>query len=261
MLLRDKRILVTGATGGIGSALCRQLESAGGRLVISCHNEKLLNDFHSTLDLKHSVIAADVSSPAGRLEIFNICSLEGGIDGVVNLAGMMNFAMFETQPAAIIEKTIQVNTIAPIEICRLMLPLLRQKDEAVILNVGSIFGSIGHPGFSVYCASKAAIKTFSEALARELADSPITVSYIAPRATHTKLNSEKVVALNAALGNRADSPEYVASQIIKVLISVQTSRYLGWPESLFVRINTLLPGLVHKALVGKLDIIKQHANS
>tara|TARA_R110000824_G_scaffold52692_4_gene146164 strand:- start:99806 stop:100591 length:786 start_codon:yes stop_codon:yes gene_type:complete len=261
MQLNNKRILVTGASGGIGSALCRQLESAGVKLVISCQNEDLLNNFHNSLAAQHSIVAADIGTADGRQDIVNACALEGGIDGVVNLAGIMNFAMFEAQSPEIIEKTLLVNTLAPIQLCHQLLPLLRQKPAALILNVGSIFGSIGHPGFSVYCASKAAIKTFSEALARELADSSIRVSYIAPRATVTNLNTEKVNALNAALGNKADSPDYVASEIIKVLKSGQANRYLGWPEKLFVRINALLPGVVNKALRGKLNTIKQHANS
>jgi short-subunit dehydrogenase len=261
MQLTNKRILVTGATGGIGSALCRQLEKAGVKLVINSSNEDLLFRFHATLDVQHSVIAADLSTQEGRLEIVEKCKLNGGIDGMINLAGVMNFAMFESQSADIIEKTLLVNTLAPIELCRLLLPLLKQKPDSTILNVGSTFGSIGHPGFTVYCASKAAIKTFSEALARELADSSVTVSYIAPRATDTKLNTEKVTALNAALGNKADTPDYVASQIIKVLKSGQTTRYLGWPEKLFIRINALLPAVVSKALVKNLNYIKQHANS
>lgn len=261
MQLTNKRILVTGASGGIGSALCRLLEKNGVNLVISGHNETALNRFHSSLDRQHSIIAADISSQAGRLNLAEICKLNGGIDGMINLAGVMNFGMFESQSSSAIEHTLLTNTLAPIELCHLLLPLLKQKSEAAILNVGSTFGSIGHPGFSVYCASKAAIKTFSEALSRELADSSVVVSYIAPRATSTKLNSEKVNALNLALGNKADTPDYVAAQIIDVLKKGQNHRYLGWPEKLFVRVNALLPSLVHKVLVNKLDIIKQHANS
>lgn len=259
MQLTNKRILVTGASGGIGSALCRQLESADVQLIISGHNEDALSRFHASLHRQHDIVAADISTQAGCLEILEICKLNGGIDGMINLAGVMDFDMFESQSSSVIEHILLTNTVAPITLCHLLLPLLKQKSESVILNVGSIFGSIGHPGFSVYCASKAAIKTFSEALSRELADSAVTVSYVAPRATSTRLNSEKVNALNAALGNKADTPEYVAAQIVEVLKSGQNHRYLGWPEKLFVRINAILPGLVHKALVNKLDIIKQHA--
>jgi short-subunit dehydrogenase len=261
MQLSNKRILVTGATGGIGSALCQQLEKAGAKLLLCSHNEDSLKHLMTMLVQNHDIVVADISSSSDQLKILEMCQLNGGIDAVINLAGIMDFDLFENQSTQIIEKTFLVNTLAPVQLINLLLPLLKQKTEATILNVGSTFGSIGHPGFSVYCASKAAIKTFSEALARELADSSIKVSYVAPRATSTKFNSDKVNALNAALGNKADTADYVASQIIKVLENGQNSRYLGWPEKLFVRINALLPGVVSKALTKNLNIIKQHANS
>lgn len=261
MQLADKRILVTGATGGIGSALCKQLEKAGVRLLLSSHNENQLKRLVTTFDVKHDTVIADISSAEGRLAILEACKLNGGIDAVINLAGVMDFAMFESQPPGIIEKTLLVNTLAPIQLINLLLPLLQQKTESAIINVGSTFGSIGHPGFTVYCASKAAIKTFSEALARELADTSVRVSYIAPRATDTKFNTDKVNALNVALGNKADSPDYVAAQITEVLATGEANRYLGWPEKLFIHINALLPGVVSKALIKNLTIIKQHAGS
>ncbi len=261
MLLADKRILVTGATGGIGTALCQQLEKIGVQLLLSSNSEESLNVLISKLDKSHDSVVSDISTPEGRLEIVKKCQLDDGIDGMINLAGIMDFSLFENQGAEIIEKTFQVNTLAPVELTNLLLPILKQKPEAVILNVGSTFGSIGHPGFSVYCASKAAIKTFSEALARELADSSINVSYVAPRATSTNFNSDKVNALNTALGNKADSPDHVAAQIINVLETGQHAKYLGWPEKLFVRINALMPGVVSKALTKNLKTIKAYANS
>jgi len=131
----------------------------------------------------------------------------------------------------------------------------------MILNVGSVFGSIGHPGFVAYCTSKAGMKMFSESLARELADTNVKVAYIAPRATATALNSNKVNDLNLALGNSVDSPDHVAQQIIAQLKSGKILQYLGWPEKLFVRVNALLPSVVHNALVKKLSIIKGFIHS
>jgi len=261
MQLANKRILVTGATGGIGSALCRQLEKAGAKLLLNSHNGNQLDRFLTSLDVNHDIVVANISTTEGRQTIAEACKQNGSIDGIINLAGIMDFAMFESQSPEIIEKTLLVNTLAPIQLINLLLPLLQQRTESAIINVGSTFGSIGHPGFTVYCASKAAIKTFSEALARELADSKVRVSYVAPRATDTKFNTDKVNALNAALGNKADSPDFVAAQIIKVLETGETCRYLGWPEKLFIRINALLPGVVSNALIKNLNIIKQHAGS
>ena len=131
----------------------------------------------------------------------------------------------------------------------------------MILNVGSIFGSIGHPGFVTYCASKAGVKTFTEALGRELADTNIRVGYIAPRATATALNTDRVNKMNRKLGNRMDTPAYVAERIVGQLKTGRELTYLGWPEKFFVRVNALLPSVVRNALVKNLGVIKQFARS
>ena len=105
------------------------------------------------------------------------------------------------------------------------------------------------------------MKTFTEALSRELADTNIAVSYIAPRATATALNSDRVNDMNKALGNNTDTPDYVARQIVNHLQQEKALSYLGWPEKFFVRLNALLPSVVHNALVKKLGLIKQFARS
>ena len=78
------------------------------------------------------------------------------------------------------------------------------------MNVGSIMGYLGYPGHAAYCASKFALRGFSEALRRELADSPVRVLYLAPRATRTAMNGAGICALNAELGVAMDEPAAVA---------------------------------------------------
>jgi short-subunit dehydrogenase len=209
----------------------------------------------------YQVLAANISNTEDRQRLVSECGVLGGIDVLINLAGVLDFHLYEDQSAEIIEDTIGINMLAPMLLCHELLPQLMLKPEAMILNVGSIFGSIGHPGFVAYCASKAGVKTFTEALSRELDDTGITVSYIAPRATSTALNTDRVNAMNKELGNKMDTPDYVASQIIKQLISGKSISYLGWPEKLFVRVNALLPSVVHKALVKNLGLIKKYARS
>lgn len=257
MQLVDKTVLVTGATGGIGSELCRQLAAIGVKLVMTAMNPAQLQALHAELGASHVMVAADIATDAGRQNIVQSCTDASGIDAVINLAGILNFSMFAGQNAALVSKTFEVNTLAPILLLQQLLPQLFLKPEARILNVGSIFGSIGHPGFAVYCASKAAIKTFSEAMARELADTTVSVAYLAPRTTRTGLNNDKVRALNAALGNKEDPPELVAKEICDMLAGKQSLRFMGWPEKLFVYINAVMPSLVHKALAGKLPLIKK----
>jgi short-subunit dehydrogenase len=91
-----------------------------------------------------------------------------------------------------------------------------------------------------------------------LADTSIKVLYIAPRATKTNLNADSVNELNIELGNKSDTPEYVANEIVQSFKNDKPVRYLGWPEKLFVIVNAVLPGLVRNSLVGKLDVIKRY---
>ena len=256
---RHSTILVTGASGGIGSELCRLLAAEGATLVMSCIDARALESLRTELGGMHHVVAADIARPDGREAVVAACHAAGGIAAVVNLAGILDFNLFAAQRVDTIERILHVNAVAPILLTRLLLPLLHARPEARIVNVGSTFGSIGHPGFVAYCASKAALKSFSEALARELADTRVSVAYIAPRATATPLNTGRVVALNAALGNKSDPPAAVAVAIVQLLRGRKRLRYLGWPERLFVRLNALLPSLVHAALVRKLPVIKRFA--
>ncbi len=140
-------------------------------------------------------------------------------------------------------------------------PLLRRQPRALLVNLGSTFGSIGYPGFTAYCASKFALRGFSEALRRELADSQIKVLYIAPRATRTAMNSADVVAMNNELKVEMDDPQEVARQIVHAIATEREELYLGWPEKLFVRLNGLLPRLVDQALRKQLPVIKRFARA
>ena len=111
-----------------------------------------------------------------------------------------------------------------------------------------------------YCASKAGLRAFTEALRRELADTPLKVMYLAPRATQTTLNDERVVAMNKALGNAVDSPALVADAVTGMIVrGNQNQLFIGWPEKLFARLNQLLPGMVDGALGKQLETIKRFA--
>ena len=258
MNISGKRILVTGATGGIGELLSTQLHNEGAQLVLSCYQRDALEKLNAKIGGANTLACADIASFEGRREITEICQKVGGIDAVINLAGILNFDMFEKQAPQLIEKMLTINLTAPVLLCHELIPMLKKRSEATILNVGSIFASIGHPGFVAYCTSKAGLKCFTEALSRELADTSIKVLYIAPRATKTNLNAESVNEMNAALGNKADTAEFVANEIVQSLREDKAVRYLGWPEKLFVVVNAVLPGLVRNSLVGKLNVIKRY---
>jgi len=262
MIIKDKTAVVTGASGGIGRAITEKLVAAGARLVLVARDrrrlERLLDDLGGH---PHVMLAVDLSSDGGRKNLKDFCQ-NHEISLLINATGVNEFGLFEQQSQATIADLININLLSPILVCQDLLPRLQQQSEARIINIGSTFGSIGYPGFSTYCASKFGLRGFTESLRRELADSHTQVSYIAPRATHTALNSETIVALNTALGTMMDDPLLVADEVMRVLRKKATSdKYIGWPEKLFVRINALLPRLVDTSLRKQLSIIRRFAKN
>lgn len=255
---RGKQVLLAGATGGIGRAVAEALDRAGACLTLLGRSEDKLAALGRRLRGAHTTLVADLDDPARREAVLQHCRQQG-VDVFVNAVGVMDFRLFDAQEPAIVARMVQTNLLSPMLLCQGLVPLLKQREEAAIVNIGSIFGSIGHPGFTAYCATKFGLRGFTEALQRELADSPVRVAYLAPRATRTDLNSSAVTALNEALGNATDEPEQVAAELMKLLGEKRRQRYMGWPEGLFVRLNGLFPGLVHSALARKLPIIRHHA--
>ena len=138
------------------------------------------------------------------------------------------------------------------------LPRLQSAGEAWIINVGSILGYLGYPGHTAYSASKFALRGFSEALRRELADGPVRVLHLAPRAARTPMNPAALCALNAELGVAMDDPAVVATQLMRLLERPAAERLLGMPEKLFARINQFAPWLVDRALARQLPVIRRH---
>lgn len=245
-------VLVTGAAGGIGSAIARAFALQGAHLVLVGRRPQPL-----------AALAAEVQTAGGRARVItaelgrsdpqglarDAIAAFGGLDAVVNCAGVQRFGLASDETAAETAQLFATNLVAPIQLIQALLPHLRGRSRAHVVNVGSIFGSIGFPCFASYSASKFALRGYSEALRRELADSAVRVHYIAPRYTRTAFNREPVARMAAALGMREDSPEWVAGQVLAAVARDAADVYLGWPEKFFVRLNALLPRLVDKALI------------
>ena len=189
MKLDQARILLTGASGGIGQALARHLASQGARLILQGRNTNQLTQLAASLPNagQHQIIATDLCESVGRATLLTRIAELSPLDAVIHNAGTNQFAWLEQQSEAQIHQQLKLNVEVPILLSRAILPYLAP--QGVIMNIGSSLGSIGYPGYSVYCASKFALRGFSEALNRELQGSGRQVLYFAPRATQTSLNS------------------------------------------------------------------------
>lgn len=259
MDLRDKTVLLTGASGGIGQALAIELAQKGARLWLVGRNEQALHDLRLGLlhPERHHIVAMQTYSDDEVLSLASAIADGDRLDVLINNAGSSRFALFEHQSFDDIREQIRANIELPMLMTRALLGYFNA--GGIVLNIGSIFGEIGHPAWSVYSATKAAIYRFSEALGRELQSGGIAVLYAAPRATETTLNSDSVYALNRQLGNQTDSPTSVARQIVHVLEKEQKRYRFGVAERLFVKINAWFPSLVDSALGKKLPVIQAFA--
>jgi short-subunit dehydrogenase len=259
MKLTDARILLTGAAGGIGSATAARLAQSGAKLVIADLHPESLTRLAADLGPRAlAAIAVDVGNDAGRAALV-AAAREHEVNVLINAAGVNPFGLFTEQTAADIARALSINATAPLLLCHALLPVLLERPSAHIVNVGSTFGSIGFPGFAAYSASKFAVRGFSEALRRELADTGVRVHYVAPRATRTALATDRVRAMNAELGVGMDTPQAVAGEILEVLERERRERLIGIPERLFAKVNALLPSLVDRSVRRQLAVVRRHA--
>ncbi len=264
MKLSGSSVLVTGASGGIGGAIARQLVKCGASLILVNRDGEKLKPIVAelgTMGGKVLQLVGDLSVPGEPAKLVErAIALTGSIDILINCAGVQNFGFFAEESAADTAALFKVNTIAPIALASAVLPHMLAKGRGRIVNVGSIFGSIGFPCFASYSASKFALRGFSEALRRELTGSGVGVTYVAPRFTRTTFNRSVVTRMATALKMNQDEPESVAASVIASIEKDGHDRYLGWPEKLFVRINSILPRLVDQSLMKKLDLMRPFAN-
>jgi short-subunit dehydrogenase len=257
------RAVLTGATGGIGRAMALRLAPLCESLILAGRDAAALAAVARDVEAaggRAQLIAADLTMASGRDAVLRAATeTPGGIDLLVNNAGAGDFAWLADQDDAALERIVRVNVLAPMQLTRRLLPLLAAQRAAHIVNVGSIFGYLGYPGHAAYSASKFALRGFSEALRRELADGPVRVIYFAPRATQTAMNGAAMRALNMELGIAMDTPESVATALVRLLDNPVAERPLGMPERLFALVNQVAPRFVDLALRRQLPVIRRHA--
>ncbi len=181
--LQGKRVLVTGGTKGIGKAIADELAQAGAQVLITARNHP--GEGHSA----HQFIAADLTLPE------DVSSLErainetvGGIDILINNVGGLTTpgGGFSTLTDAHWESELQLNLLTAIRLDRVLLPSMIEQKQGVIIHVSSVAGRLPLWNLNLaYAVSKAALNSYSKALANELAPKGIRVLTVAPGATKT----------------------------------------------------------------------------
>lgn len=183
MIFNDKSVIITGASEGVGRATARLFANAGANLMLVARGRKKLDALADELRDKTRVLvyAMDVADDEACATVFKKTEFEfGGINVLVNNAGLHARGRFEDVKPEALTQTIDVNLRAPILLTRLAIPYIRDADEGAIINVGSLAGRTPVPGSTAYCASKAGLRAFTYAVAEEMEGSGIKFAVVSP---------------------------------------------------------------------------------
>jgi 3-oxoacyl-[acyl-carrier protein] reductase len=181
--LKDKVALVTGASRGLGRAIATALAREGALLSICARSEAPLTAFAQSLEADGARVlaqAADVADHA-RMKAWVEATMHhfGGIDLLINNAGVANVGTLAELPEAVWQDSFAVNFFGPVNLARMVSPEIERRGGGAIINVASIYGrEAGGP--IAYNAAKAALISFTKMLARELAPKQIRVNAVAP---------------------------------------------------------------------------------
>ncbi len=183
MIFKDKTVIVTGGSEGVGAATARLFADAGAHLLLVARTKKTLEALAEELRDKTRVeyFAMDVRDEDACANLFKKAEFEyGRVDILVNNAGYHSRGPVLSVPADELGTMIDVNLRAPIVLTRLALPHLKAAGGGAIINVGSLAGRAPIPGSAVYAASKAGLRSFTYAIAEELRDSGIKFAVVSP---------------------------------------------------------------------------------
>ncbi|WP_219892389.1 SDR family oxidoreductase [Aquisediminimonas profunda] len=206
MDIRGKVALVTGGTDGIGLCIARLLKEKGASVIVCGRRANLLE---SATAEGLEAIEADLSSLAGVKALVD--AMKGRtLDILVNNAGAgVDFDLGEQIDLDAVDRTIFLNLDAPIRLTALLVPRLRERPQAAIVNVTSGLAIAPRAGGPVYCATKAGLRSFTKAIRYQLRGSNITVIEALPPVVDT--------AMTAARSGSKMKPEQCAAQIVTAI--------------------------------------------
>ncbi len=206
-VLPNASVLLTGASGGIGTALVDELHSRGSRLtMVARHAERL-----ERLDAPGPKVALDLRSPdAGRRCVEAAVSAHGGVDVVINAFGVVAFGPVSELSIDVLEELFLTNTFAPIVVAQAALEVM--EPGGVVVNISGVIAEQNLPGMAAYGASKAALQSFDEALAREARRRKIRIINARPPHTETGLATRPIAGEAPKMPTGLD-PSVVAKRI------------------------------------------------
>jgi len=231
--------LVTGASGGIGSAVARALAAQGARLALSGSNEAKLESFRSALGGDHVTLVCDLSDGAAvdGLVPRAVEALGGRLDILVNNAGVTRDNLVMRMKDEEWDQVIRVNLEAAFRLIRAAArPMMKQRFGRVV-SITSVVGQTGNPGQANYAASKGGLTAMSKAMAQELASRGITVNCVAPGFIRSAMTDVLPDAQKQALVGRIPAGSLGEGEDVGAAVAYLASREAGYVTGQTIHVN------------------------
>ncbi len=250
--ITGSRILITGASQGIGRALAVLAAYRGAQVLAAARSQALLDELRQEVHREGAsleTVAADVTRPEDRQRMAEAAVRHfGGLDVLINNAGIGATGHFAEASPDRLRAIMEVNFFGLTETTRVLLPLLRQSQRPAIVNISSIAGKRAIPARSEYSASKFAVQGFSEALRTEVAKDGIDVLVVCPGLTQTNF-SQNMIEQKALLPLdhlRGMTAEAVAAATLQALERGRNEVCLTLQGRLIVLVSRFFPRLADR---------------
>ncbi len=250
--LDQARVIITGASSGIGRALAERLAALRCKLIVNARRAERLTQLAAEvqeLGGQAVAVSGDVTDPDTQQKIIQASvSHYDGIDVLINNAGIGAIGPFAEASGERLRRVMEVNFFAATELTRAAIPVIANGRDPLIVNIGSVLGHRAVPLKSEYCASKFALHGWSDALRTELTESGIDVLLVSPSTTDSEFFDrviENTTDKNWKLSG-ASSPDFVARRTVQAMQRRKHEIILSWSGWGLVWLDRLFPSLANR---------------
>ena len=254
--VNGERVIITGASSGIGKAIAFELARKGARIILTSRQSDLLKKVAE--EIKHTfpgamtplAIDCDVTNRKDVRKVIDFCAEHyGGIDILINNAGIGVYGTCEKSSLEDIRSLMEVNFFGSVHFILEALPLMRETKKGIIVNISSLAAKHGVPYLAAYGASKAALATLSQSLDAELVASGISVLAVYPGYTQTDFfKKEKKVGGARRPDKPYGSPQKVAEGVVAGIEKEKHELILSAEGKVLILFQSLIPWLVRKGM-------------
>lgn len=264
MNLQGKTIVITGAGNGMGREMVLQLLQKGAKVAAVDINQTALNETKK-LAGNSAQLSLHVLSVADKIAVEELPSAiiaeHGAVDGIINNAGIIQpFVKINELDYGAIERVMNINFYGVIYMTKSFLPFLLKRPEGHIVNISSMGGFLPVPGQSVYGASKAAVKLFTEGLQAELRNTNVNVTLVYPGAISTNIIANSgVKALNEEATKKGEekmkplSPSKAAEIILNSIVKNKARVWVGKDSKFLDTMYRLSPGFASNFIAKQME--------